>query len=79
MIYRPSDNVADPEVRRELLRISEVLNALVEGRIPVRTQAPSRPFDGQFAIADGVSWDPLSTGLKQPVWYNALTATWIAL
>ncbi len=43
-----------------------------------QTSAPSTPYEGMIAVADGTLWDPASVGgLSYPVYYNG--TTWIKM
>jgi hypothetical protein len=46
--------------------------------LPVLTAAPASPAQGDLALADRATWDPLSKGFGGPylVWYNG--AAWVA-
>ena len=76
MEYRPVETIKDEAVLRELYRIAEVLATLLLGNLEVRATPPEKPGDGDSAICDGVNWNPLSDGIKRPVWYNASNQTW---
>lgn len=79
MLYAPSSSLKDPAVLRELQRISQVISALSTGELRVLHKEPAKPRDGETAICDGTDWDPLSLGVKQPVWYDADVPAWKAL
>lgn len=57
MSYVPHQQT-EPRVDAELLRISQVLENLVNWYIPVLTIAPEKPQKGQIVYADAASWDP---------------------
>lgn len=53
------------------LQVTQVLN------IGTSTVPPTSPVDGDIALADGVNWDPVSTGKKTLVIY--LSSTWVQI
>lgn len=53
--FPPIDNELSDWVRRELEKIAEILEA---PDIPLYTEAPAKPRDGQLVRADGVLWNP---------------------
>jgi hypothetical protein len=38
--------------------------------------APEKPRDGEGAICNGTTWNPIGDGVKRPVWYDATAAIW---
>jgi len=72
--YTPADVIKDPEVYRELQKISEEFNAI--GQMRVFYREPLKPRDGFFCLCDGVQWNPVGNGIKQPVWFDADSSTW---
>jgi hypothetical protein len=78
-VYRPSENVSNEAAQREFQRISAVFARLAQGLIRRLYVAPAKPQDGETAICDGTSWDPLGDGLSQPVWYDGEAGIWKAL
>jgi len=76
MSYTPIERVSDPAAQREFRRIAESLNSIAVGRIVVLHVAPSKPYDGQVVICDGVHWNPLNDGLKRPIWFDAEANLW---
>jgi len=72
----PQDQIKDPEVYREF---QEVARGMAEmQKMPVFYAEPSKPRDGNFCICDGVHWNPLSDGVKRPIWYDEEASTWKA-
>lgn len=78
MQYKPADSGIPQEVYRELLRIGQLLLRNQTGAIEVLAVAPERPSDGDVAICDGASWDPLNDGVKRPVWFDEDALVWKA-
>lgn len=77
-MYTPSGGVKDPEVLRELQSISRAFTELLSQRLAVTHVEPLRPRDGVVAICDGSDWDPLSDGIKRPVWFDEAAGVWKA-
>jgi hypothetical protein len=69
--YNPTYQ-GDPAVAREFLQIAAVLEVL-QGKFEVLYEAPARPRDGQVAVCDGVSWNPIGDNTKRPVWFDGIT------
>ena len=72
--YFQSTPGLDPKVQAELRRISEIL--ATANQMPVLHKEPIRLIDGLTAICDGSDWDPLSDGVKRPVWYDQDAGLW---
>ncbi len=58
---------------------SAVLNANGTFSLPTLTATPSSPQAGQMALADGVSWDPISQGGTSPYMVIYTGTSWIGL
>ena len=56
---------------------SAILNSNGTFSLPTLTAEPSTPQAGQMALADGVSWDPISQGGTIPYMTIYTGATWI--
>ena len=76
MSFQLSEKIADPGTERELQKIVSLLNVLTAERLRITYVAPSKPVDGQVALCDGVHWNPLSDGVKRPVWFDKGTNSW---
>lgn len=76
-MYKPSNQVKDMEVARELQEIGRELNDPLATRILVSAVAPERPRQGDIRVADGINWNPLGAGVPRLVWFNG--TTWVAL
>lgn len=67
--YTPA-YVGDPAIATELTRIAGVLNSLKLSQWPLIYAEPEKPRRGDVCLADGTSWDPVSTGKITPVWFD---------
>lgn len=76
MEYKPTEQIQDPAVKRELQKVANSLNNIIVGRLLVLHIAPLRPSDGQAVICDGVHWNPIGDGVKRPIWFDKDTSTW---
>jgi len=74
MKYQPVYS-GDVAIRDELQRIAAVLES-IDGSLHIAFVAPERPREGMVRICDGTSWNPLGDGIRRPVWYDGLTASW---
>lgn len=72
----PQDQIKDPEVFREFQEVARAMNDI--GQMPVIFREPLKPRDGMFCICSGTTWDPLSDGIKRPVWFDEDSGTWKA-
>lgn len=63
----------------ELQKISAAVQALAAGHLDKTTVAPTKPRDGDYRYADGVSWKPNGAGAKGFWRYDGDTATWVSL
>jgi hypothetical protein len=68
MRYQPGW-INDSQIYDELMRIAVILEVLGD-QLRVHNVEPEKPREGQTAICDGTNWNPLSDGIKRPVWFN---------
>lgn len=74
--YHVSRVLIDPAAQEELQRVEQVLQQFDTKGLRVSHLDPAKPVDGQTQIADGINWNPLGDGVKEPVWYDSATLTW---
>ncbi len=68
--------VGNAAVEEELRKLARELSKVQAGKLLVATRAPAKPEDGDVVVCDGVNWNPLSDGVKRPLWYDRTTQTW---
>lgn len=68
------------DVYRELQRLQEVVDALIEGRTEILHSAPDKPQQGQRVFADGTDWNP-GSGMGAYSYEGTSTASlgWVKL
>jgi len=76
MNYQPSRSITDITVLTEFQKISVLLQQIVAEKLSVLAVAPTKPRDGDVVICDGVNWNPLSDGIKRPIWFDQSTTSW---
>lgn len=78
--YSPLPVADIQDVYRELLRISSLLDTLIEGQMEARKSEPERPRVGMVVFADGVSWNPgLGMGVYSYEGSSTASASWTKL
>ncbi len=57
----------------EFQKIAAAVDLLQTGHKDIVYEAPAKPRAGDERICDGVSWNPVGTGVPTQVWYNGTT------
>jgi hypothetical protein len=76
MQYNPTTTGLPEAVARELRIIAQLFAYIDNCPTRVLAVAPEKPRDGEGAICNGTTWNPIGDGVKRPVWYDATAATW---
>ena len=78
--YVPEDVTDFEALTRELDRISNLLNLLVDGEREILYSVPVKPTIGMNVFADGTSWNP-GSGMGAYSYEGTSTAsvTWVKL
>jgi hypothetical protein len=76
MIYKPNSNIKDSTLLTEFNKLAQVLAQITVDNLKVLHVAPGKPRDGDVAICDGTDWNPLSDGIKRPIWFDGGSTSW---
>jgi len=71
----PPEEYTSEYLYRELNRVSELLEIMLDGQIDRAYAPPIRPRDGMIRYADGTYWDP---GIGRGIYYyDSTKSKWI--